>query len=51
MSKVKDKAREIGSKIDDEVEKIAEKKKVPKWAVWLALAVVAGAALKLFGVI
>ncbi len=51
MNDIETKAREIGSKIDDEVEKIAAEKKVPKWAVWLALAVALGVALKLFGVI
>jgi hypothetical protein len=51
MNDIETKAREIGSKIDDEVEKIAAEKKVPNWAVWLALAVALGVALKLFGVI
>jgi hypothetical protein len=49
MNDIETKAREIGSKIDDEIEKIAAEKKVPKWAVWLALAVALGVAL--FGVI
>jgi len=42
-----EKIKEIGSAIDDKVEETASKYQIPKWAVWLGGATVAGAIIKL----
>jgi len=48
---IKNKLDEVGHKIDDKVEEVSAEKGIPKWAVWLGLAVVVGIALNAFGII
>lgn len=43
----KSKIDELGSKIDDKVEEISAKKGVPKWVVWVGLAIIVGLAAKI----